>query len=94
VTTACVKRRKLDDFGNAVGMPNPNPILAVGLIEFPNGAEAEHALQTQLQKRCGPNAMLTVTSANFWKPSLTTSRMGMQFNMLMVTSLSLMVAST
>jgi hypothetical protein len=45
VTTARVKRRKLDDFGNATGTANQNPILDTRLhtVEFADGVEAEHA---------------------------------------------------
>jgi hypothetical protein len=40
-----VKRRKLDDFGNAIGNANPNPILDTWLyvLEFQDGAEAEYS---------------------------------------------------
>jgi hypothetical protein len=43
VTTACVKRRKLNNFGDAIGNTNPNPILDAQLcmLEFQDGAEAE-----------------------------------------------------
>jgi hypothetical protein len=39
VTTATVKRRKLDKFGNATGKANSNPILDTRLytVEFPRG---------------------------------------------------------
>jgi hypothetical protein len=42
-TTARVKRRKLDDFGNAIRKANPNPILDARLhtLEYANGIEAE-----------------------------------------------------
>jgi hypothetical protein len=43
LATASVKRRKLDEFGKAVGTSNPNQILDTRLhaIEFADGAEAE-----------------------------------------------------
>jgi hypothetical protein len=43
VTTTRVKRRKLDNFGNAIGKANLNPILDTRLyaLEFANGIEAE-----------------------------------------------------
>jgi hypothetical protein len=46
VATARVKKRKLDDFGNAIGKaPNANPILDARLhkLEFQDRAEAEHS---------------------------------------------------
>ena len=44
-TAVCVKRRKLDDFGNAIGMANPNPIIDSQpyILEFQDGAEAEYS---------------------------------------------------
>jgi hypothetical protein len=43
VTTARVKKRKFDGFGNAVGTSHANPILDTRMhtLEFENGAEAE-----------------------------------------------------
>jgi hypothetical protein len=43
--TARVKKSKLDDFGNAIGKANPNPILDAWLhaLELANGIEAEHS---------------------------------------------------
>jgi hypothetical protein len=45
VTAVCVKRRKFDNFGNAIGTANPNPILDTRLhvLEFQDGAKAEHS---------------------------------------------------
>jgi hypothetical protein len=45
VTTARVKRRKMDSFGNAIGTSNSNPILDTRLytVEFADGAEAEYS---------------------------------------------------
>ncbi len=45
VTTARVKRRKIDDFGNGIGKANVNPILDTRLytLEFANGVEAEYS---------------------------------------------------
>jgi hypothetical protein len=45
VMTAHVKRGKLDDFGNAIGTADPDPILNTQLHvpKFPDGVEAEHS---------------------------------------------------
>ena len=45
MTTARVKRRTLDDLGNAVGKSNINRILDTRMctLEFLNGAEAEYS---------------------------------------------------
>jgi hypothetical protein len=45
VTAATVKRRKLDEFGNATGKANTNPILDTRqyILEFADGAEAEYS---------------------------------------------------
>ena len=45
ITTARVKRRKLDGFGNVTGIANQNPILDTRLytVEFADGAEAKYS---------------------------------------------------
>ena len=45
MTYARVKRRKLDQFGKAIGTASNNPILDTCLyvLEFPDGAEAEYS---------------------------------------------------
>jgi hypothetical protein len=45
VVTAGVKRRKLNNFGDAVGMANLNPIMDVRLhmLEFQDGVETKHS---------------------------------------------------
>jgi hypothetical protein len=60
VTTACVKRRKLDNFGDAIGTANLNPILDAQLcmLDFQDGVEAEHSanvIAENMWAQCGIN---------------------------------------
>jgi hypothetical protein len=47
-----VKRRELDNFGDAIGKANPNPILDTWLhvLEFQDSAEAEHSANVIAEK--------------------------------------------
>ena len=92
--TAQVKRRKLNEFGNAIGKANPIQSWTTSSACLSSKMERKPNIpQTLSQRTRGLSMTSKATSTNCWKQSLTTSRTDRQSNVQTAMQLS-MVGST